>query len=70
MHAQHIVQRFIESHLMAMHAARRRVLVQAVAAVVAGHYLSLTRIARALSGSVRLKAALKRIERLIGRDFL
>jgi hypothetical protein len=66
MHAHHIVQRFIDSHLMLMHAARRQVLGQAVAAVVAGHYLSLTRIARALSGPIRLKAALKRIDRLIG----
>ena len=57
MHAHGIVQRFIESHLSVMHAARRRVLSQAVAAVVAGHYLSLSRIARSLSGSIRLKAA-------------
>ena len=66
MHAYGIVQRFIESHLVLMHAARRRVLAQAVGAVVAGHYLSLTRIARALSGSIKLKAALKRVDRLIG----
>ena len=66
MHAHLIVQRFIEAHLSLMHAARRRVLSQAVAAVVAGHYLSLSRIARSLSGSIRLKAALKRVDRLIG----
>jgi len=66
MHAYRIVQRFIESHLRLMHAARRQVLAQAVAAIVAGHSVSLTRIARALSGSIRLKAALKRVDRLIG----
>jgi len=66
MHAQHIVQGFIQSHLVQMHAGRRKVLVQAVGAIVAGHFLSLTRIARALSGAVRLKAALKRVDRLIG----
>lgn len=66
MHAFDMVVRFIESQLSAMHAGRRRVLAQAVAAVMSGHYLSLTRIARGLSGSVRLKAALKRIDRLIG----
>ncbi len=66
MHAFDMVLRFIDAHLAAMHAARRQVLAQAVAAVMSGHYLSLTRIARGLTGSVRLKAALKRIDRLIG----
>lgn len=66
MHAFDMVLGFIETHLGAMHAARRPVLAQAVAAVMGGHYLSLTRIARGLTGSVRLKAALKRIDRLIG----
>ena len=66
MHALDIVQRFVESHLQLMHAARRAVLAQAVAAVMQGHYVSLTRIARALAGCVRLKAAIKRIDRLIG----
>jgi hypothetical protein len=66
MHAQDIVQRFIHLHLGAMHAARRKVLVLAVSAIVGGHFLSLTRIARAMSGSIRVKAALKRVDRLIG----
>jgi Transposase DDE domain len=66
MHAQHIVQGFIQTHLVGMHAARRKVLAQAVGAIVTGHFLSLTRIARALSGAVKLKAALKRVDRLIG----
>ena len=66
MHAQDIVQRFIHLHLSAMHAARRKVLVLAVSAIVGGHFLSLTRIARAMSGSLRVKAALKRVDRLIG----
>jgi len=51
----------------AMHALRRPVFAQAVCAVMGGQHLSLTRIARGLtSGSVKLKAALKRIDRLIG----
>ena len=66
MHAQKIVRRFINTHLSLMHAARRQMLCAAVAAAMAGHALSLSRLARAVTGSGRLKAALKRIDRLIG----
>jgi hypothetical protein len=66
MHARNIVQRFVETRLELMHAARRQVLVAAVTAVMGGHYLSLTRLARGLSGAAGLKAALKRVDRLIG----
>src|SRR6267378_2465014 len=62
MHAQLIVQRFVDTHLSLMHAARRQLL----CAAVAGHVLSLSRLARAVTGSGRLKAALKRIDRLMG----
>lgn len=66
MHAQLIVQRFVDTHLSLMHAARRQLLCAAVAAAMAGHVLSLSRLARAVTGSGRLKAALKRIDRLMG----
>jgi hypothetical protein len=66
MHAHDIVQCFIETQLTAIHAARRRVLGVAVAALMQGHLLSLSRLARGLSGAAGLKAALKRIDRLIG----
>lgn len=66
MHAHVIVQRFIETQLLAIHAARRRVLGAAVAALMQGHLLSLSRLARGLGGATGLKAALKRIDRLIG----
>ena len=65
-HAQEIVHRFVEVNLTLMHAARRQVLAAAVAAVMGGHFLSLTRLARGLIGAAGLKAALKRIDRLIG----
>ncbi|MCX7892776.1 MAG: hypothetical protein N2544_10490, partial [Burkholderiales bacterium] len=68
MHAHAIVQRFIETQLGAMHAARRRTLAAAVLAVMGGHALSLTRLARGLLGAGALKGALKRIDRLIGSD--
>lgn len=66
MHAHDIVHRFLETHLLAIHAARRRVLGAAVAALMQGHLLSLSRLARGLGGAAGPKAALKRIDRLIG----
>lgn len=66
MHAQPIVQRFIEARLGSIHASRRRVLGAAVWAVMQGHALSLMRLARGVIGAGGLKASLKRIDRLIG----
>lgn len=66
MHARLIVQRFIETQLTRIHAARRPVLAAAVTALMQGHLLSLSRLARGLGGVAGLKAALKRIDRLIG----
>ena len=66
MHAHDIVQRFVDTQLLAIHAARRRVLGAAMAALMQGHLLSLSRLARGLGGAAGLKAALKRIDRLIG----
>lgn len=66
MHAHAIVQRFLETQLLAIHAARRRVLGAAVAALMQGSLLSLSRLARGICAGAGLKAALKRIDRLIG----
>ena len=66
MHAHVIVQRFIETQLTRIHAARRPALAAAVTALMQGHFLSLSRLARGLTGTRGLKAALKRIDRLIG----
>lgn len=66
MHAHVIVQRFIETQLTGMHAARRPALTAAVTALMQGHLLSLSRLARGLGRTTGLKAALKRIDRLIG----
>lgn len=68
MHAQHIVQRFVDAQLGSIHALRRAVLVAAVCAVMAGHFLSLTRLARGLCHQGRLKAAIKRIDRFLGHE--
>lgn len=66
MHAHLIVQRFIEFQLQAIHALRRPLFEVAVTALMSGCKLSLTRLARATMGCGQLKAALKRIDRLIG----
>lgn len=66
MHAQLIVQRFIELHLQAIHALRRSSWQAVVLAAMGGCALSLTRLARATMASGQLKAALKRVDRLIG----
>lgn len=67
-HAREIVQGFIHTQLGLMHAARRELLCAAVSAAMGGHLLSLSRLARALMGSATQKAALKRVDQLIGNQ--
>lgn len=67
MHAESIVTRFIESTLSAIHGARRRGYAAVVWAAMTGHALSLSRLARGVSRRrCRLKAGIKRVDRLIG----
>lgn len=67
MHAAQILHRFSDTHLQAIHAARRGCLTDAVWSVMQGSALRLSAVGR---GMVRrqgtFKAALKRIDRLIG----
>jgi hypothetical protein len=65
-HAQTIVQNFISKRLGVIHAARRPLLCAAVGAVMSGHLLSLSRLARGLMGQSTQRAALKRVDRLLG----
>lgn len=65
-HAKRIVRKFVQRHLSGIHAARREALCAVVSAVMAGHLLSLSRLARALMGQSTQRAALKRVDRLIG----
>ena len=67
-HARKIVQGFVHKHLSLIHAARRELLCAAVSAVMGGHWLSLSRLARALMGQSTQKAALKRVDRLMGNQ--
>lgn len=65
-HAGRIVQSFVRKQLGLIHSARRESLCQMVGAVMGGHLLSLSRLARAVMGQGTQKAALKRVDRLIG----
>jgi hypothetical protein len=65
-HATKIVREFVQKQLSLIHAARRELLCAAVSAVMGGHLLSLSRLARALMGQSTQKAALKRVDRLMG----
>ena len=67
-HARKIVQSFVHKHLSLIHAARRELWCAAVSAVMGGHLLSLSRLARALVGQSTQKAALKRVDRLMGNQ--
>jgi hypothetical protein len=67
-HARKIVLGFVHKHLSLIHAARRELLCAAVSAVMGGHLLSLSRLARALMGQSTQKAALKRVDRLMGNQ--
>lgn len=67
MHADQIVQQFLDTHLDAMHDARRRVMGRLVWAAMLGSWLSLSRLARGVSGpDCSMKARLKRVDRYVG----
>ena len=67
-HARDIVREFVHRQLWQIHAARCELWCAAVSAVMAGHWLSLSRIARGLMGQGTQKAALKRVDRLLGNQ--
>ena len=67
-HARKIVQGFVHKQLSLIHAARRELWCATVSAVMGGHLLSLSRLARALMGQSNQKAALKRVDRLMGNQ--
>jgi hypothetical protein len=61
-----MVQRFLDRHVGLMHGARRRLLADAVSAVMQGHWVGLSRLGRALAQRITVKSAIKRVDRLIG----
>lgn len=65
-HANRIVTSFVRKHLEAIHASRRDLWSAAVNSVLSGCWLSLSRVAYGLMGQGTFKAALKRVDRLLG----
>lgn len=65
MHASRILRRTLAPVLGPMHARRRRVLLHAVEALVAGRRLTLTDLARSWPGAIWIHAPLKALDRLL-----
>lgn len=70
MHATGILLRCLSCVLTPMHAARRRVLLQAVEALVQGRRLTLTDLARSWPDAVWMHAPLKALDRLLSNRHL
>lgn len=66
MHAKHIVARVLEPCLSELHVKRAAALQRAVLAVVLGGALSLSSIALAMRGPLRLRHRIKSVDRLLG----
>ena len=70
MRASTYVLHFLDRCLGVVHATRRRAVVFAVSALLAGGRLSLTALARGAPGPALVKHRIKRIDRLFGNDML
>src|SRR3990172_9424292 len=70
MHAVSVLQKCLSSVFDRMHAARRRVLLGAVAALLMSRRLILMELARAWPNAERVRAPLKRLDRLLNNAHL
>lgn len=70
MHASELLQRCLGSVVGTMHALRRRTLLLAVDALIAGRRLVLIDLARSWPDAERIRAPLKRLDRLLGNGRL
>lgn len=70
MHAVAVLQSCLGDALSSMHALRARVLLGAVAALCRGRRLVLMDLARSWPGAERVRAPLKRLDRLLGNPHL
>ena len=70
MHAVSVLQSCLGDALSSMHALRARVLLGAVAALCRGRRLVLMDLARSWPGAERVRAPLKRLDRLLGNPHL
>jgi len=70
MHAVTVLQKCLSNGFQSMHAARRGVLLGAITALLIGRRLILMELARAWPGASRVRAPLKRLDRLLGNVHL
>ena len=70
MHATTVLQKCLGGVFEPMHAARRRTLLGAVTAMLNSRQLILMELARAWPGAERVRAPLKRLDRLLGNPYL
>jgi hypothetical protein len=70
MHASMILQRCLGDALEAMHALRRRTVLLAVEALIAGRRLTLIDLARSWPGAEQVRGPLKRLDRLLSNPHL
>ena len=70
MHAVTVLQKCLSDVLRPMHAARQRALLGAVAALLMGRRLILVELARHFPGYTRVRAPLKRLDRLLNNPHL
>lgn len=70
MHARKVSHKIIDNACAWMHAARRKVLAEAVLAAVKERRLTVTSLGRALESTVKEKHCIKRMDRLIGNEHL
>ncbi len=70
MHATQVLQNCLGGALGGMHALRRRVLLWATEALIAGRRLTLMDVARSWPGAERVRAPLKALDRLLGNRHL
>lgn len=70
MHASTVLQRCLGPALGSMHALRRRVLLGAADALIAGRRLTLMDVARSWPGAERVRAPLKALDRLLSNRHL
>lgn len=70
MRASRVLQKCLSESLGTMHAARSRVLLHAVEALVVGRHLTLMDVARSWPGAERVRAPLKAFDRLLSNAHL
>jgi hypothetical protein len=70
MRADRLLLEFLGDHIASVHSARVRALLAAVAALIRGGDLAVSRLGRAIAGPCKVKHGIKRVDRLYGNRHL